>query len=100
MGRDRAVVDDAPALRPLALHEPERPRGAEEHAYEIDVDHLLPGAPGEPAEVCGGLVGACVGIPLVEPVEGAFDARDNPVNGIGIADVSANRQYYRPTRSE
>ena len=40
--RDRAVVDDAPAARALALHQPERLLGAEERAGQVDVHHLLP----------------------------------------------------------
>jgi hypothetical protein len=42
MGRDRAVVDDAPALRVLALHHPEGVLSAEERAGEIDCDHIRP----------------------------------------------------------
>ena len=39
VGRDRAVVDDAPAARVLALHHPEGLLRAQERAGQVDVDH-------------------------------------------------------------
>src|SRR3546814_12146749 len=83
VGRDRAVVDDAPALRLLALHQPEGAARAEEHAVQVDVDHLLPGAPGELAEVCRRHVGAGVVEQQVEAAEGAVDARDRKSDAEG-----------------
>ena len=41
-GRDRAVVDDAAALRRLRLHRPEGLLDAQEHAGQVGVDHALP----------------------------------------------------------
>ena len=42
VGRDRAVVDDPPALRPLRLHQPERLLGAQEAAGQVRVDDRPP----------------------------------------------------------
>ena len=43
IGRDRAVVDDPPALRRLRAHDPERLPRDVERAVEVYVDHALPG---------------------------------------------------------
>jgi hypothetical protein len=42
VGGDRAVVDDAPAARVLALHHPEGLPGAQERPGQIDVHHRFP----------------------------------------------------------
>src|SRR3546814_7336396 len=60
------------------------------------VEYLLPGGPGERSEVGGGNVGAGFVEQQVEPVEGALDAREHAVHGIGIADVAGQRQHGRP----
>ena len=43
VGRDRAVVDDAAALRVLVAHDAEGLARHVEGAVEVDVDHVLPG---------------------------------------------------------
>src|SRR3546814_1866924 len=99
VGRDRAVVDDAPALRLLALHQPEGAARAEEHAVQVDVDHLLPGAPGELTEVGRRHVGAGVVEQQVEAAEVLVDAGEHPLDGIGIADVARSEEHTSELQS-
>jgi len=42
VGRNRAIVDDAPTLRGLRLHDAEGLAQAQKHARQIDVHHTLP----------------------------------------------------------
>ena len=42
MGGDRAVVDDAPALRVLAAHDAKGHAGAEEHPRQVHLDRAAP----------------------------------------------------------
>jgi hypothetical protein len=60
MRRDRAVVDDAPALRVLVAHHPDRLARNEEGAVEVDVDDVEPGAHLDIAESGGGAEPPCI----------------------------------------
>ena len=42
VGRNRAVVDDAPAMRRLILQQTKRPLCAQERARQVDAQHVLP----------------------------------------------------------
>ena len=42
MGRDRAVVDDAPAPRGLGFHQPHRGLGAEKNPGDVHLQHPAP----------------------------------------------------------
>ena len=75
MGRDRAVVDDASALRPLPLHQRIGALRAEERAVEVDVDDRLPLLVGQLFEGDRRRADAGVVEQQVEPTEGALHRR-------------------------
>ena len=92
VGRDRAVVDDPPALRRLRPHDAEGRAGAQEDAGHVDLDH--------PAELVGGnLVGGLGDQPgpgVVEEHVQPAPFRRRPVEGrvhrTRVADVAGQDQ--------
>ena len=76
MGRDRAVVDDAPTHRLLALHHLEGFLRAEERTGEIDVDDSRPLLVGQLLQQRPGGSDAGIVEQNIEPPEGVSGRRE------------------------
>jgi hypothetical protein len=92
MSRDRAVVDDAPALRLLALHHAEGMLGAEKRARQVDSHDIRPLLEGQVFE--RDAAGADAGI-VEQQIDAAVDLLD-PIEEGGdrrrIADIGRHHQ--------
>ena len=95
MGRDRAVVDDPPASRLLAFHEPERLPCTEKHAREIGVHDRFPLAVGKILEGDSGRVDTGVVEQQIDATEHLFYFLKQHLHGIRIADIGGNGHRTR-----
>ena len=67
MSRDRAVVDDPPALGVLPAHPGEGRPGAQEGAVQVDRDHRVPVIDGQLVDGLGSDIDAGIVKQHVEP---------------------------------
>ena len=89
--RDRSVVDDPAALRPLRLHHAERTLRAQEHAGQVDVDDRLPPLVGQILERRAG-AGARVVEQQIQPAPRVADEAEQRVDGVRLRDVGRDGQ--------
>src|SRR5579872_2906452 len=96
MGGDRAVIDDPPASRRLALHELDRFLSAEERAGEIDIHHLLPGIEGELFERHRRCADPGIVEEHIKPPERLLGLRKKHAYRGRVRDIGRDHQHRRP----
>ena len=94
--RDRPVVDDAPATRLLALHDPERFLRAQEDPGHVHVHHLLPLLVGEVFQRHGGRPHPGVVEEHVEAPERLLRLREEGAHRGRIGDVGRHHERALP----
>src|SRR5438128_1868472 len=91
VGRDRAVVDDAPAPRVLVLHDLEGLLRAQERARQVGVHHRLPLLDAQVFQEAGGADPGVVE-QEIEATERALGLREEGADGLGITHVGGHDQ--------
>ena len=99
VGRDRAVVDDPPALRPLVFHQPERAPGHQERAGHIRHEDRQPGFEGQVLDRGRRCVLAGVVEQQVEPPEVLADGVVHGGHRRLVGRVRGDRQGIHPCLS-
>ena len=87
MGRDRAVVDDAPAARLLVLHDLHGFLGAQERAGEVGRHHAEPGLVGQLLQRHRRRAAAGIVEHQVEPAPGRLDLGEQRHDVVALGDV-------------
>ena len=92
MGRNRAVVDDAPAARRLRFHDPKCLLDTQKHAGQVDVHHVAPVHQRDVFQGNTRRVDTRVIEKYVDPSPGGNGGREQGLHRLRIGYIGGDRQ--------